>query len=131
MLFEGMVGPQRRGNRRDALVLDEAGVKEVTLAGGGQNLSFRSTRAARAPAYCVGLCQMLYEHANMPAGICKFGIGKQHAEVGRWSKNALSLTESVRMTRFCMDLMSFASHRQFCAAQTCMWEPTQGQTREL
>ena len=44
------------GNRRDALVLDEAGVKEATLAGGGQNLSFRSTRAACAPAYCVGLC---------------------------------------------------------------------------
>ena len=67
----------------------------------------------------------------MPAGICKVGIGKQHAEVGRWSENALSLTESVRMTRFCVDWMSFASHKQFCAAQTYMWEPLQGQTREL
>ncbi len=69
--------------------------------------------------------------ANMPAGICKSGIGKQHAEVGRWSKNALSLTESVRMTRFCTDLMSFASHRQLCASQTYIWEPIQGQTREV
>jgi len=70
ILFEGKVGAQRRGNRRDALVLGEAGVKVVTLAGGGQNLSFRSARAACAPAYCVGLCsrgvsQMLYEQCKI------------------------------------------------------------------